>query len=69
MKEIDARGLSCPEPVLLTKKALSSREDRYNVIVDNEVACENVTRYAKSQKYKVEVKDNNGEFILELNKE
>ena len=26
MKEIDARGLSCPQPVLLTKKAVESED-------------------------------------------
>ena len=26
MKQVDARGLSCPEPVIMTKNALASKE-------------------------------------------
>ncbi|MCX8023177.1 MAG: sulfurtransferase-like selenium metabolism protein YedF [Syntrophorhabdaceae bacterium] len=44
---IDARGLSCPEPVVLTKKALH-RKDEIVVLVDNETALENVERLAVS---------------------
>lgn len=42
-KEIDARGLDCPQPVLLTKKALESENDLV-VLVDNDIAVENVKR-------------------------
>ena len=35
MKEIDARGLSCPEPVMLTKQALDAGETELIVMVDN----------------------------------
>jgi selenium metabolism protein YedF len=51
-KEIDNRGLSCPQPVLNTKKALDvlfqgeHEEFTLTVIVDNEAARENVTRFA-----------------------
>lgn len=42
-KEIDARGLDCPQPVLLTKKALET-EAQVIVLVDNDIAVENVKR-------------------------
>lgn len=42
-KEIDARGLSCPQPVVLTKKALET-EREVIVFVDNDIAAENVKR-------------------------
>ena len=35
MKQVDARGLSCPEPVIMTKNALASNEAAYEVLVDN----------------------------------
>ena len=38
MKTIDARGLSCPEPVIRTKNALASGEKAYTVMVDNVTA-------------------------------
>ena len=49
MKKIDARGLSCPEPVIMTKNAMASREAAYEVLVDNVTAKENVSRFAVHQ--------------------
>jgi len=44
---IDARGLPCPQPVILTKKALEEgAAGRIEVLVDNEAARENVLRFA-----------------------
>ena len=31
MKTIDARGLSCPEPVVLLRTAMASGEDSYQI--------------------------------------
>jgi len=42
-KEVDARGLSCPEPVIRTKQAIESIEQgEIEVLLDEEVAKENV---------------------------
>ena len=68
MKTIDARGLSCPEPVILTRQAMMSGEAAYEVIVDNNTSKENVTRYAQHQSYKVAVTEQDGEFTLSLSK-
>jgi selenium metabolism protein YedF len=43
IKIVDARGLSCPQPVVLTKQALESNA-KVTTIVDNETALENVKR-------------------------
>ena len=40
---VDARGLSCPQPVILTRKALQESGE-LTTIVDNETARQNVTR-------------------------
>ena len=40
---VDARGLACPQPVVLTKQALETNE-KVKVLVDNETALENVKR-------------------------
>lgn len=66
MKTIDARGLSCPEPVILTRKALASGDASYKVIVDNHASKENVTRFAEHQGYLVTVSENDGEYTLSL---
>lgn len=69
MKKIDARGLSCPEPVIMTKKALSSKDSHYEILVDNITAKENVTRFASHQGYQVAVtRQKNDDYVLTLTK-
>lgn len=66
---VDARGLSCPMPVLMTQKAMKSGENYYEVMVDSVTPCENVRRYAESQGYSVEVeKTEDDEFLLKISK-
>ncbi len=45
-KTIDARGLACPEPVVLTKKSLDAGENELVILVDNLTASENVSKLA-----------------------
>ena len=52
---IDACGRSFRELVLMTKKALESKQDRYKILVDNNTARQNVTRFANSAGYEVQV--------------
>ena len=49
-KTIDARGLSCPQPVLLTLNEIKiAGETELIVLVDTDTAKENVSRAAESQ--------------------
>ena len=64
MKVLDARGLSCPEPVIMIRQAMAKKEDRYEMTVDNVTSRENVTRFAEHQGYTVEVTENDGEYTL-----
>ena len=68
MKLLDARGLSCPEPVMMIRKAMATGENTYQIVVDNPTAKENVTRYAVHQGYKVSVEEKDGEFTLSITK-
>jgi len=43
---IDARGLSCPQPVILTKRGLAE-SDEIITIVDNDISSHNVGRMAQ----------------------
>lgn len=61
MKEIDARGLSCPQPVLLLAEALKGSEKEFKVLVDDFAPLENVTRYAQNHGCIVEQADK-GEY-------
>jgi len=42
---VDARGLACPQPVIMAKKAIEENE-RITVLVDNAMAVENIRRLA-----------------------
>ena len=68
MKHLDARGLSCPEPVIMIRKAMMGKEDRYEMVVDNPTSKENVTRYAQRQGYQVAVIEQGGEYTLVMTK-
>ena len=68
MNKLDARGLSCPEPVIMIRKAMTSNENAYEIVVDNVVSKENVTRYANHQGYNVSVTEKDGEFSLSITK-
>jgi selenium metabolism protein YedF len=69
MKEVDARGLPCPRPVIETKKALEEiKEGSITVIVDRPEASDNVQRFAKSQGCKVKVSEKEGIFRIAISK-
>jgi TusA-related sulfurtransferase len=63
MKIIDTRGHGCPEPVLMTKRALAVHE-RFEILIDTTVAKENVHRLLKKNGASVEIKEENGEYIF-----
>lgn len=49
MKKINALGLCCPQPLILTKKEIeNSTEKEFLVMVDNETAVQNLEKFAKS---------------------
>lgn len=68
MKVLDARGLSCPEPVIMIRKAMMTKEAEYAITVDNVTSRENVTRYAEHQGYTVSVTEQDGEYTLSIRK-
>lgn len=69
-KVVDARGLTCPQPVVLTKKALDSREiDEVLTIVDNPTALENVVRMVKTLNFESLVDEKEGQYYISINKE
>jgi tRNA 2-thiouridine synthesizing protein A len=56
MTEVDARGRSCPIPVVKAKRAMDGDPSAVVcVLVDEEVARENVSRLATSAGYAVDV--------------
>lgn len=52
MVKVDARGVSCPQPVLLTKNAAKNNPAEIQVLVDSNTAKSNVERFLKNSGYK-----------------
>lgn len=67
-KIIDARSLSCPQPVVLTKNALEEVGEVVT-IVDNEAARDNVSSLGKSQGCKITIEQKDDGIYLTLKKE
>ena len=63
---VDARGRSCPEPVLMTQKALAQQSGRLQVLVDNQVAVDNITRFAQNKGLAVRVENKGSDFQLTI---
>lgn len=68
MVTVDARGLSCPEPVVLTMNEAKKRTKEFEVLVDAEVCKDNVKRYAENNGYNVNLKKTGNEYTLSLSK-
>lgn len=83
MKVVDARGMVCPQPVIMTKKEADAGENEIEVIVDNETSRENVLKFGTKLNYTTNVeekadgtyiyliKENNGSDVVikEINKD
>jgi tRNA 2-thiouridine synthesizing protein A len=68
--QVDARGLSCPQPVLLTLDEMKKgHSDDIEVLVDTDTSKENVSRAAESQGWKVkEIQEQDEGYKIVLNK-
>ncbi len=65
---VNASGLSCPQPVLETKKALSKIDSgRVEVLVDTATSRNNVSRFGENKGWKVSTEqlENGYKVILE----
>jgi len=65
MKEIDARGLACPAPVLQTKATLQEENlGSVKVIVDNAASQQNVQRFLESQGFQTALEQNDSDYLV-----
>jgi len=69
--KIDARGLSCPQPVLMTIDEIKAgKTSEIEIIVDTETSKENVSRAATSQGWKVTgVSEEDNEYAISIKKD
>jgi tRNA 2-thiouridine synthesizing protein A len=67
--EVDAWGLSCPEPVLMVTRELDNMSSGIlRVKVSNVATTEKITRLAKSKGWQVEVTNEGEDIVLTLRK-
>ncbi len=73
MKSLDMRGKACPEPVIRTVEMIESMEkpDVLSVLVDNDIAVENLSRMAASKNYKSssQKKGDDFEVLIEVSEQ
>ena len=62
MKEVDARGLSCPEPLMLTAEALKNTKGPVRVLVTEPHQKMNVEKLAKDRGKKMYIDRDPGRF-------
>jgi tRNA 2-thiouridine synthesizing protein A len=68
---VDARGLSCPQPVLMTLDGIKKMDQGEIVIlVDTDTSKENVSRAAQSQGWQVkDILEESGGYQVTISKE
>jgi len=66
VKKIDVRGLTCPQPVMLVKKAIDAGEHEIVVMANDEVAVGNVQRLAQNNGFTVEIERQQDEKLIKL---
>jgi TusA-related sulfurtransferase len=68
--KIDARGLSCPQPVILTNRKIQEmKKGVFEILVDSQTSRENISRLAQQIGWNVEVKRENDDYCLVLRKD
>lgn len=65
MDIVDARGLDCPKPVILTKERVEKGCRSFVVWVDNEVAASNVSRFLETKGFLVKKEYGDESILLE----
>jgi len=66
MKTVDAKGKLCPQPLIMTKKALVGMDENetLHIIVDNESSKFNVVKYLEDNGMQVEIQKNDNLFEI-----
>lgn len=66
---VNASGLSCPQPVLMTKKALAGLDTgRVEVLVDTATSRNNVSRFGENKGWRVSSEERDGGYKVILEK-
>ncbi len=67
MKEVDVRALACPGPVLTLRGLLDAGEDKIRLLVADDLALSNVSRFAATRNCEVQSRDGDeGGYLVEI---
>jgi len=67
---VDARGLSCPQPVMLTRNKMGEiGRGTLRVIVDTAASRDNITRMATHTGWSVQSKEEGEDIILVITRD
>jgi tRNA 2-thiouridine synthesizing protein A len=67
--KIDARGLSCPQPVILSNRKIKEMgKGVFEILVDTDTSRENISRLAQQTGWDVEVRKVDTDYCLILRK-
>jgi TusA-related sulfurtransferase len=66
MIQVDARGLSCPEPLIRSRQGINQLNpgDILEILVDTVTSRENVKRFLMSKGYSIEIEDIEGGYKM-----
>jgi tRNA 2-thiouridine synthesizing protein A len=67
-KKVDARGFSCPQPVIMTRRAIQEGQFPIEVLVETVTSRENVRRASEKLGCQVKVEEMGEEFKLTITK-
>lgn len=69
-KTIDARGLMCPQPLIMTKRELSTMETgAVTVLVDNTTAVKNIEDFAAAEGFSAQTEQQGDDYAVTVGKE
>lgn len=69
MATVDARGFSCPVPLLMVQEEIKKTDPaELEVLIDAPCAVENIQRFAYHNGYTFRAEENGDEWMLRLTK-
>lgn len=64
MKEIDVRGLSCPEPVMQVQDELDQNKGEFKILISEAHVVKNISKVLDSEGRKYDVAEDGLDYII-----
>lgn len=64
MKTVDARGLACPEPLMMAQAAVKKADGPVEILVDSVIPRDNICKFAKKKKKECSVEEKEGVYHI-----